>query len=107
MGFYDTLHYVLGGAAEAKTTLMSRVWKVYETLLQYCCLTDFKTITAKMVEDKASAIAAMEDDFAEYKKQYDAENAHTLERLKETERQFEILVDAKSEAELNQAKAER
>ena len=49
----------------------------------------------------------MEKDFAEYKKQFDADNAQTLERLKETERQFEILVDAKSEAELNQAKAER
>ena len=53
LGFYDTLHTVFGGAGEAKHTLMSRVWKVYETLLQYCCLTDFKTIAAKMVEDKA------------------------------------------------------
>ena len=53
LGCYDTLHYVFGGAGEAKYTLMSRAWKVYETLLQYCCLTDFQTIAAKMVEDKA------------------------------------------------------
>ena len=70
---------------EFKAILMGRVWKVFEALLQYCCVTDFKSITEKMVQDKMLAIEKIENEYAEYKRQFDLENEKTLERLRATE----------------------
>ena len=73
-GFYDTLRYVFEPIGEAAYTLMSRVWKAFEALLQYCCLTDYKEMADKMVEDKMKAVDQIKSEFEEYKNAYDLEN---------------------------------
>ena len=67
-GYYDTLHTIFREVGEYKYILMARAWKVYETLLQHCCVTDFKTMAEKMIEDKERAIAEVKKEYDEYKR---------------------------------------
>ena len=92
---------------ENQAILMGRVWKVFEALLQYCCITDFKSITEKMVQDKMLAIEKIKNEYAEYKRQFDSENEKNLERLRAVESQFDNLRLAKNNAEFEQGKITR
>lgn len=106
-GYYDTLHTIFAEVGEYKYILMARVWKVYETLLQFCCITDFKTMAEKMIEDKQNAIEEVKAEYDEYKRQFDLENAEVIRKLRETEAKFGALNDAKSIAEIKEKKIER
>ena len=67
-GYYDTLHTIFAEVGEYKYILMARVWKVYETLLQYCCITDFKTMAEKMITDKQNAIDQIKMEYEEHRR---------------------------------------
>ena len=107
MGFFDTLAHVMEGTGARKTSLMARIWKVYEALLQHCCKTDFVPIVQQYVDEKNEYKRQIEDEYEEHKKQYDQDNKSMLAKIKEAEKKAIELNETRIEAEKAQVQAER
>ena len=46
-----------------KNTVKSKLWKAYQALLEYCGDTDFKQISAKLVEEKNDVVKAVIEEY--------------------------------------------
>ena len=72
VGFFDTLRWSTATVeANKKHTVMGRFWKTYQYLMQYCCPTDFKMVSEKLMEDQMAAVEKVKAEFDKYKVDFD------------------------------------
>ena len=89
VGFFDQMNSLIASVPSGnKHTVIGRLWKMYQYLMQYCCPTDFQMIAEKMMEDQVNAIKKVKDEFEQYKKDFDQQNEDVMERLLENERNY-------------------
>ena len=63
IGFYDMIRQSTATVTAQKNTVKSKLWKAYQALLEYCGDTDFKQISAKLVEEKNDVVKAVIEEY--------------------------------------------
>ena len=74
--------------ADRRYTVIAKVWKAYQALLQYCCTTEYKQISEKLIDEKNEAINQIVDEYARKLQVNIDENKEIMSALKEKERRF-------------------
>ena len=90
-----------------KYTVISKVWKAFQALLQYCCQTEYQQISEKLIKEKNEAIQQVIDEYTQKQEEYMRKTQVTIERLQEKEKQFNVLENEKEAAVRARIKAER
>ena len=107
VGFYDTIKQSTAVVTSQRHTAQSKIWKAYQALLEYCCATDFKQISGKLVEEKNEIIKAVIQEYTDKQEAYLKKTRSTIESLQEKERHYNTLQREKETAEYGRMRAER
>jgi hypothetical protein len=62
VGFYEMISKVIQHS-EQKYTLITRIWKVFAVVLEYCCLTDYKMMITQITNEHDGRLAAVQKEF--------------------------------------------
>jgi hypothetical protein len=62
VGFYNMIGKIIQHSNQ-KYFLITRIWKVFSVVLEYCCLTDYKMMITQITDEHANEIQKLQDDF--------------------------------------------
>jgi hypothetical protein len=62
LGFYNILNKVIAHSQQ-KYFLICRIWKVFSVILEYCCITDYKMMITKIVDENDKSLRELQDNF--------------------------------------------
>lgn len=69
VGFYELISKVIQHSNQ-KYTLITRIWKVFAVILEYCCLTDYKMMITQITNEHEEMLAEKQKEFDEKCEQY-------------------------------------
>jgi hypothetical protein len=62
VGFYEMINKMIEHSSY-KYSLVSRIWKVFAVLLEYCCANDYKLMITKITKEHEDDIEDLKSDF--------------------------------------------
>lgn len=63
IGFYNLVNKVIEHCPQ-KYYIICRIWKVFSVILEYCCLTDYKMMITRVLDEHAVELERLNEEFA-------------------------------------------